>query len=274
MITWTDFAPGNYRLSCPACGRKPNDKTLGLTVDREGRGVGHCFRCSYVESNRPGHGALHRPGKAIIQPVQALKHETLSDYWLELWSACKPLHGVAVGYLKGRRCALPPEDSDLRCHPNLRHPCGYVGAALVGLITDVHTKDPISLHRTWINADGSKANVSPPRMLLAGHRKQGGAIRIWPDESVAQGLAVAEGIETALSLAHAYKPAWACIDAGNLAALPVLAGIETLLIGVDNDPAGIKAANNCASRWAAAGVEVLLTQQAENDINDALLEAA
>jgi putative DNA primase/helicase len=274
MMTWTDFAPGNHRLSCPACGRKPNDKTLGLTVDREGRGVAHCFRCSYVESHSPEHGVLHRPRKAIIQPVQATKHEILSDYWLELWSACNPLHGVALDYLTGRRCVIPPGDGALRCHPALKHPSGYVGAALVGLITDVHTNDPISLHRTWVNADGSKADVSPPRMLLAGHRKQGGAIRIWPNESVAKGLAVAEGIETALSLAHAYKPAWACVDAGNLAVLPVLAGIETLLIGVDYDPAGIKAANDCAARWSAAGVEVLLTQQAENDINDALLGAA
>ncbi len=273
LIDFTDYAVGEHRITCPACGRGGRDKTCGLTIEHD-KGVAHCFRCNYVESHRPEHRPLHRPGRPIIGPVQAPKHETLSDYWLELWSACKPLHGVALDYLKGRRCALPPEDGDLRCHPALKHPRGHVGAALVGLVTDALNNDPISLHRTWIQADGRKADVDPPRLLLAGHRKQGGVIKLWPDEYVTHGLAVCEGIETALSLAHAYTPVWACIDAGNLAVLPVLAGIETLLIARDNDPAGQKAAHACATRWAAAGVEVRLTRQAENDINDTLRGAA
>ena len=87
-------------------------------------------------------------------------------------------------------------------------------------------------------------------------------------------LGVAEGIETALSLAHAFEPVWSVIDAGNLAALPVLGGVECLLIAADNDLAGIKAANECALRWNKEGVEVRITQQPQNDLNDALLEAA
>lgn len=273
MLTWVEFAPGNHRICCPACNRKPNDKTLGVTVDHERNGVAHCFRCNYVESYRAKQGAVHRPAKAIIQTVQAAKHETLSDYWLELWNACKPLNGVALDYLKSRRCALPPDDGDLRCYPALKHPSGYVGAGLVGLITDVHTNQPISLHRTWVNADGSKADVDSPRMLLAGHRKQGGVIRLWPDECVGCMVAICEGIETGLSLAHAYQPVWACIDAGNLGQFAVLPGVASLFIAADNDPAGIKAANECAARWANAGREVLITQQNQNDINEAVLEA-
>jgi putative DNA primase/helicase len=145
---------------------------------------------------------------------------------------------------------------------------------LVALVTDALTGQPLTLHRTWIQADGRKADVDPPRLLLGGHRKQGGVIRLWPDEAVTCGLTVAEGIETALSLAHAYTPAWACIDASNLAALPVLPGLQTLLIGADNDPAGQSGASECAARWTDAGVEVLVTQQKENDVNDALQEAA
>ena len=110
-----------------------------------------------------------------------------------------------------------------------------------------------------MRADGTKADVDPPRLLLGGHRKQGGVIRLWPDEAVTTGLAIAEGIETALSLAHDYKPVWSVIDAGNLAAFPVLPGIETLIIGADHDEAGLKAAAACADRWAAAGVEVRRT---------------
>ena len=204
-----------------------------------------------------------------------VEHETLSDYGHELLHACRPIHGTARSYLERRHCVIPPEGGDLLCHPNLRHfPSGYTGPALVAIVTDALTGEPISLHRTWVKPDGSKADVDPPRMLLGGHRKQGGVIRLWSDDYLTHGLAIAEGIETALSLAHAYQPVWAAIDAGNLGALPALPGIETLLIARDNDPAGIRGAAECMRRWAIAGREVLLTTQAQNDMNDVLMEVA
>jgi hypothetical protein len=130
----------------------------------------------------------------------------------------------------------------------------------VALVTDILTHAPISLHRTWVRADGSKADVDTPRLLLGGHRKAGGVIRLWPDEAVTTGLAVAEGIETALSVAHVFRPVWAVIDAGNLARFPILDGIEALTIAVDDDPAGIRAAGECAERWAQADREATLVE--------------
>jgi hypothetical protein len=91
---------------------------------------------------------------------------------------------------------------------------------------------------------------------------------------VTVGLGVAEGIESALSLAWAYTPVWALIDAGHLSKFPVLDGIESLVIARDQDQAGIKAASECATRWAQAGREVLATSQAQNDVNDVLLAEA
>ena len=84
------------------------------------------------------------------------------------------------------------------------------------------------------------------------------------------------GFETALSLAHAYTPAWACIDAGNLAAFPVLPGVESLVIGADNDPAGIRAAEACAERWTQAGreVHIVMANTHTADINDLVRAAA
>ena len=38
--------------------------------------------------------------------------------------------------------------------------------------------------------------------------------------------------------------------------------------------AGIKGARACAALWDAAGVEVFITRQQENDLNDLLMEAA
>lgn len=256
---------GPARQTCPDCGRGPKDRTCGVTVDDRG-GVAHCFRCGYRETTQ---------GEAIrgtVQPRQVQpKHETLSEHGLELWNACSRIAGEARAYLEARSCVVPPADGDLRWHPSLKHPpSGMVGPALVARVTDAVDRRPLTLHRTWICADGNKAPVEPARMLLGGHRKSGGVVRLWPDEDVTTGLGFAEGIETALSLAHAVWPVWACIDAGNLAAMPVLAGIEVLTIAADHDDAGLAAAEACGQRWAAGGCDVRLVvpDERKTDLND------
>jgi len=276
-INWRDLPPGEHRLTCPHCGRGKRDKTLGVTVDADGAGIAHCFRCEYVETYRPERPGLQskpqRPpahqARRVVAP-QHQRHETLSDAGIALW---KSTHAItpdspAGRYLLARRCKLPPAGSHLRELPAHRHPSGHVGPWMVALLTDFETREPRSLHFTWLGEGGRKADVSPPRRLLPGHAKAGAVCRLWPDEYVSGGLGVAEGIETALSLAHGYEPVWAAIDAGNLSALPVLPGIESLLIACDRDPAGEKAAQACAQRWAAAGVRVGMTWQEVNDMND------
>jgi len=269
MITWSDFTQGEHRTNCPACNRGKRDKTLGITIDGA-NGVAHCFRCSFTETHRDRLSVIrHTP--VLVKP-SAGKRETLSDYGQRIWAASVPLAGtIGEQYLLHRRCVVPP--GDLRFHPSLEHkPSHTSGPALVALIRHATTGEAMSIHRTWITPTG-KADLDPPRMLLGGHAKQGGVIRLWPDEYVTHGLAIAEGIETALSLAHGYQPAWACIDAGNMAALPVLAGVECLVIAADKDPAGLDAAQTCAARWTAAGAKVRITQQDANDLNDELCEA-
>lgn len=217
-----------------------------------------------------------RPAKAVSRPVAPQQRKSLSYYGRALWRDCEPIAGPALDYLKARACAIPPEDGDLRWHRALRHPCGHVGPALVALVTDAKTREPMTLHRTWIGPGGQKAAIDAPRLLLGGHSKAGGVIRLWPDEAVTTSVAVAEGIESTLTLAHAHQPAWSLIDAANLAAFPVLAGIEYLLIGTDHDKAGKKAAHECATRWHAAGVHVypVVPPQEGTDLNDIAKEAA
>jgi len=273
MIAWSTFEPGEHRCTCPSCGRKPSDRTLGVKIEDDGSGVAHCFRCNFVETHRPDVGSTYRPGKPVSRPVQPSKYETLSEYGRELYDACKPLYGVALAYLKARHCAIPPEDGDLRYHPALKHPSGYVGPCLVALISDVHSQQPLSLHRTWITSTG-KASVEPARLLLKDHSTANGVIRLWPDDHVSTLLGIAEGIESALSLAWAPLFVWSVIDAGHLSKFPVLNGIATLVIARDQDPAGIAAAAICARRWAAAGRSVRVTRQVSNDLNDSLSEVA
>ena len=219
------------------------------------------------------------PAPRPVEPVRTV-HEGLSDYGRRIWSEARPLAGtIGAEYLLARRCVMPPADGDLRFHPARKHPLGdYIGPALLALVTDAVTGEPISLHTTFICANGTKpANLpGPARLLLGGHRKAGGVIRLWPDESVTTGLALCEGIETALSLAHAFRPVWSAIDAGNLSGLPVLDGIECLTIGADNDPAGIAAAQKLGRRWADAGrtVSIVRPARAGADLNDVIAGAA
>lgn len=270
MIDWT----GPRRQECPQCGRGPKDRACGVTIDDRG-GVAHCHRCGYVEMRR-GESIAHRPGGPVAPRSEPVRHQVLSEFGRMLWSACQKIAGEALAYLEARCCVTPPADGDLRWHPALHHPpSGLVGPALVALGTDAVTGRSLTLHRTWIRADGRKAPVTPARMLLAGHRKQGAVCRLWPDEAVTTGLAVAEGLESALSIAHAFQPAWCCFDASNLAALPVLDGVDALTVAADNDTAGIAAAETCAQRWADSGrqARIVMTPTPGTDINDVAMEA-
>ncbi|MCA8301293.1 PriCT-2 domain-containing protein [Burkholderia seminalis] len=224
-----------------------------------GIGAGTLFRAAidagWKESVTSGKST---PKSERRSPPGRPARDILDPRWFAYWQSLGSVKGVGRAYLEARACALPPVDGHLRFDVAARHPSGHPGPCLIALVTDVLSGVPISLHRTWVNADGTKAEVDPPRMLLGGHRKAGGVIRLWPDEAVVHGLAIAEGIETALSLAHVFQPVWALIDAGNLAKLPPLPGVEALTIAVDADPAGERAAESCGERWALANRDVTL----------------
>jgi len=194
-----------------------------------------------------------------------------SHYAEDQWRSCMPLSDDALDYLNARCCAIPPRNGDLRWHPDLPNKlCDYTGPALVARVTDAVTGEPLTIHRTWIQPDGTKAPISVPRLILKDHAKKGGVIRLWPDDEVTLGLAVAEGIENALSAARGFTPAWSMLDKGNLAGFPVLTGIQALTIVADPDDGGMRSADQCARRWRDAGKEVRLwpASQAGMDFND------
>ena len=171
------------------------------------------------------------------------------------WNHAQPWRGTLVErYLLARSCVLPPPDTDLRFDPKAWNWIERRNMpAMVAMCTDAITGEPRTLHYTFLRPDGSgKADIDKPKLLMPGHPKKGAVIRLWPDDLVGSSLGVAEGIESALNSAHAYKPMWACIDAGNLGELPPLPGIEFLMICGDNDNAGHRAAEATRDRWIAA----------------------
>jgi putative DNA primase/helicase len=233
------------RRPCPQCDRGLRDAAMAITTDERGT-VSYCHRCGYTEANNHMTAAGN-----LVQPKTYRPWVDKAQY---LWNHSTALEGsIAATYLQRRGCRLPCADADLRYLPA----SGDYPHAMLARITDAITAEPISLHFTRLNQDGTKAGDDAKR-LLAGQRKAGGVIRLWPDDAVTLGLAISEGIETALAAAHGFTPIWSCIDAGNLTAFPVLGGIETLTIVADNDEAGIDAAEQCAQRWADAGREAIV----------------
>ena len=105
----------------------------------------------------------------------------------------------------------------------------------------------------------------------------GGAIKISPDQEVHSGLLIGEGIETVLSASKLlqFKPVWSLIDKNGIANFPVLSGIESVTIAVDNDPGGDgqRAAAECVQRLTQASVEVITAQtNLVSDFNDFIRE--
>lgn len=265
--------PGEHRAPCPECAKvkiRPGDDALAIRLDADGHATWVCFRCTWSGAVGADRHHERRPQARPAAPEP--DRRGAREAALRLWRSASPIttSTPAGAYLKRRGCALPHPNGDLRWVPNHRHPSGWAGPTMVGLVTNAETAAPMTLHMTWIRPDGGgKAPVERPRLLWRGLPKSGGVCRLWPDETVTLGLAVAEGVETALTASVGFGLAWATIDASNLKTLPILSGIA-LTIAVDNDPAGIAAAEVCAARWAEAGSEVRLWRAPTpgHDFND------
>jgi putative DNA primase/helicase len=275
--------PGKHRIPCPQCKKDKGDDALKVTVTPRRWAFWKCYRCGLegkapLDDGEHHHSRERRPRPApVTNPLQAQVFSGLSPWGRRIWDNCKLITkgSLPSTYFEVRGCA-EPQDA-VRWHPALKHRTGHVGPAIVALVTDIITGEPVNLHRTWLRPDGTgKADVMKPRLLLKGHRAHGGVIRLFPDDEVTTGLCLAEGLETALTAAHGFTPVWATVSAGNLAEFPVLDGVESLTIAIDYDKAGLDAFNAVAARWIAAGREVRQWQPPEHgmDINDWLGAAA
>ena len=123
---------------------------------------------------------------------------------------------LAENYLRSRCIEVP----DAALHELTFHPaCPWEGLrlpALVALVRDIVTDEPLGIHRTALSADGSK--IGRPKALGA---KSGGAIKLSSESSITTELTIGEGLETTLSAMQlGFGPAWSVIDAGGLSTFP------------------------------------------------------
>lgn len=196
----------------------------------------------------------------------------------DLWTASREAAGTPVAAWLAARgldgVAIPPS---IRFHPAAPFYAGkgekaiHCGPAMVAIVTDGGAVRGgfRGVHVTWLSADGrAKAEivhaktgeVFPARRMIG--PAKGGHVRLSP---AAKLLAVAEGIETALSIQHcAELPTFAALSLGNLGAkLPPVT--EEVVLCFDSDERQPKkagqakqaaarehAARGLAVRWCAA----------------------
>jgi len=263
---------------CPVCQPERRQGQDALTLsDGNGKLLAHCKRlgCAFSEiitAAGVSPGAFARPDPfAIAQREAERRAEAIkrADQAKWLWQEAQPIGGtVGEAYLRGRgiSCALP---ATLRFHPSCWH--GATARRFPALVALVEGGSDFAVHRTYLRPDGSgKADIDPAKAMLGA--TSGGAVRL----AQAQGpLVVAEGIETALSLASGLLrgPAtvWAALSTSGLRGLILPSTQARLTIAPDGDEPGRNAASALAERAQALGWAVSLLAAPEGrDWNDVL----
>jgi len=272
---------GTYDLPCPLCGpykRAPkNQQRRVLRVYRiEPNFAGyHCARCGEKGATLDRNGPppdpikLERARAEAAERDRAHKAERLSKArWL--WSVAMPIAGtIAETYLRESRAYGGPLPSTLRflpardCHPPAMIAAfGMAREAEPGRLA-IANGDIRGVHLTRLLPDGSgKAVFDDPdeqAKIMIGC-SAGWPIMLAPMNDLL-GLAIAEGIENALSVHEATGfGAWAAGCASRLPALAdiIPAYVECVTVAGDDDPDGRRYATEAANRVAARRIETRL----------------
>lgn len=233
-------------------------------------------------ASRPSPPRPPTPIVKVLDPDELQRRKTkLNAVWGASYQLDHPQAEPARHYLIERGLADIVRDlpNDVRLHPRLTYwqstssgsyEEGGDFPALVGLVRNPQGQ-PISLHRTWLTLGGDrKADVSEPKKLMTGVASiTGAAIRLYAAD---HRLAIAEGIETALSIRAALPdwPVWSAINSHGMKKLILPASIIEVLICADHDSAGLKAAQTLADRLANSDKAVRLIVPEHGDFNDVL----
>ena len=271
---------GGTRALIPGPDHSHKDRSVSLAETEEGRILIHCFspkddwrdvRRALTDLGllddelRTQSGELRQTSPKIA--TQPASEERLARA-ARVWEERRPLgHTVATAYL--RRRAIPENLWDtpaLRFHPSMtslddraRRP------ALVAAIADAQGVLQ-GVQVTLLTEHGTaKAPVATPRRVIG--KLLGGAVRLHEARGE---LAIGEGVETMLSASHDLAaPAWAALTADNLGRFTITASVERLIVVIDNDAAGTRAAQMLRDRLPAnVRAETASAPENFNDWND------
>lgn len=266
------YCPAHYNTKTPA---------LSLSDGAEGQLLAHCHAgCEFLKilDALKGLGLVEGQGNYIPPDPAELAQRRRRANALQvqrgtqaraIWDDAQPISGtLAEAYLRGRGIIgnLP---ETLRFYPECWHNSAQ---RIPAMIAQVEGAEGFAVHRTYLDACGSKAGLIPNKAMLG--TCKGGAVRL---SGAAGPLVITEGIETGLSLFSGLLkgPAmvWAALSASGMQALSLPAVPHKMIIASDSDDngAGLRAAQALAQRSAALGWDVSLLPAPEGqDWNDYL----
>jgi hypothetical protein len=253
----------------------------------------HCFGCgehgTRVDWLTRAEGMTAAEAIATIKDWSGVSRRTMRDedaadklaFVNSIWAAAEPIRGsIAERYLdetRGVDLGKLPQDihGALGFHPACVFGSGARLPCLLALMREPLTDAPVGIQRIALEVRDGRIEKIERRML-----GPAGVVKLWPAGPT---LVVGEGLETVLAAATRIPfegtpltPAWAALTKGGLVQLPVIDGVERLIVLVDNDSngEGQKAATAAAMRWRSAGrvVVTLTPDAADSDFNDVVLK--
>lgn len=196
---------------------------------------------------------------------------------MTLWNAANALLGSIGERYLGETRGIDVNKLPSTVHESLRfHPrCPFgsdTAPCILALMRDPISDAPVGIHRIGLKTDNDRIDKLERRTLGTM-----GIVKLWP---VDETLTIGEGIETVLAAATRLPsdvpliPAWSAVSSSGLARLPILPGVRSLRLLIDNDLEGLAAAAKLEQRWQAAGREVtqMMPDKPGADFNDVVLE--
>jgi DNA primase len=273
-----------WRGRCPACGYgKP---TLEIKIENDRIAIS----CAACEAQTAVAAILGLPPDLIVAHPRP-KASNIAGA-IAAWEKAFPAAGTpAERYLRNRGITIPVP-SCIRFLPRQRNWAdGKTYPAMISLVARLpgHA-DPIlpagldllpsGAHFTFIsggNGDGPDRKAETEHCKLTLGQLRHGGVWLTPIEEIGKDLAVAEGIETALSVQQiSALPTVAAVSAPGMRALRWPPQVRCLWIAADNDGVGRMAAKMLLERALRAGLKAHIKVPAagKNDFNDVVTGGA
>lgn len=269
----------NKHGPCPICGGKDRYRF----DDRGGLGTWICSHCgagdglkllqelfgwSFVQAAKEVDSVVQTAPQISIKKERT-EAEKIAEIKRVL-SECKVvIKGDPVWLYLNRRTGINTVPSDIRFHPALPHSEGGKHPAMIAIMRNFDGNGA-SIHRTYLTANGEKANVNAVKKFMQGRALMGSSVWLCKPKGK---IGVAEGIETALAASRIFGvPMLAATNAALLEGLIFPCQVEEVLVFADNDAnfVGQSAAYRLAARLVRDGIkaEVVIPEKVNTDFAD------